>query len=207
MTFEMMKTISLVFCLVVILAACDSGGSTASSPAPAVAGVDLSSHSATAIEGSNAQHVVLKDNLGYTVSEGIVEGGQLHGTWVEYHPGTHIPSKIVSYVNGVPNGPTILLDQRGQLTEKAGFINNQYHDVKALYSYGKAMEETPYVNGKINGIMRTYFDGRYRGKIQKEIGYKDGIQHGTFSQYNEEGKKIIEYEYKNGEKVSGGIVE
>ena len=36
--------------------------------------------------------------------------------------------------------------------------------------------------------------------------FKDGKPHGKMSFYDEE-KLIMEYEYKNGEKVSGGIVE
>ena len=59
--------------------------------------------------------------------------------------------------------------------------------------------------GKIDGLYREYHTSN--GKLQKEIAYKDGVQHGMFRQYNDEEKLIMEYEYNEGEKVSGGVVE
>ena len=43
--------------------------------------------------------------------------------------------------------------------------------------------------------------------MQKEIGFKNDVQHGIYKYYDKDGIVIMEYEYDNGKKVSGGIVE
>ncbi len=40
-----------------------------------------------------------------------------------------------------------------------------------------------------------------------EAEYVDGFQHGMYRFYGEDGDVQLEYEYKNGEKVTGGIVQ
>ena len=45
------------------------------------------------------------------------------------------------------------------------------------------------------------------GRLQKEINYKMGVQDGYFRYYNESGQINMEYLYKDGEKISGGIVD
>ena len=57
--------------------------------------------------------------------------------------------------------------------------------------------------GKIDGLYKEFHNN---GKIQKEVSYKDGVQDGPFRQYNDDEKLIMQYEYKGGEKISGGVV-
>jgi antitoxin component YwqK of YwqJK toxin-antitoxin module len=44
------------------------------------------------------------------------------------------------------------------------------------------------------------------GNVKKEVHYKNGLQHGLFRYYDPDGNLTLEYEYRDGEKVSGGIV-
>lgn len=74
-----------------------------------------------------------------------------------------------------------------------------------MYKYGKVVEERYYENGKLEGTAKTYDDRTF--KLKQEAQYKNGLQHGYFKYYDENGNVTLEYEYKNGEKVSGGIVE
>jgi len=196
-----MRLLSLL--LLVLLISC---GEPSSSPASAE-GIDLSGYTQDDVPGSDAKHVFQLDNLGYSVAEGLLRDGKREGVWIEYHPGTHIPRSIVSYVSGIPNGPTVFIDSRGQVEEKQGLRNGQLHGVLAKYDYGKAAAEMNYVDGKLDGLAKTYYDGRHRGKLQQEVEYKAGVQHGKFIYYNEDGKKTLEYVYKDGEKVSGGMTE
>ena len=46
-----------------------------------------------------------------------------------------------------------------------------------------------------------------RGNLQRRGNFKNGKQHGLLQYFDEEGNVTLEYEYKNGEKVGGGIVE
>ena len=43
------------------------------------------------------------------------------------------------------------------------------------------------------------------GAIQIETVYKNGKQDGIYRYYDKEGNTVMEYEYKDGEKVAGGI--
>ena len=45
------------------------------------------------------------------------------------------------------------------------------------------------------------------GKVREEIDYQEGLQHGKYNHYNEDQKLDMQYEYKDGEKVSGGMVQ
>ena len=53
--------------------------------------------------------------------------------------------------------------------------------------------------------MKTFDERTF--KLKQEVEYKNGLQDGYFRYYDEEGNVTLEYEYKEGEKIKGGIVE
>ncbi len=57
--------------------------------------------------------------------------------------------------------------------------------------------------GKLDGVARTFDDRTW--KVKQEVEYKNGVQDGFFRYYDENGTVTLEYVYKNGEKVSGGM--
>jgi len=61
-----------------------------------------------------------------------------------------------------------------------------------------------YVNGDLDGAMTEYDS---RGNLQRITNFKEGKPHGDMLFYDEEGTLMMEYKYKNGEKISGGIIE
>ena len=65
-------------------------------------------------------------------------------------------------------------------------------------------EEATYKDGELHGMYRVYY--KRDGKLQSEAEYKNGVQDGVYRFFNEEGAITLEYQFKNGEKVSGGIV-
>ena len=196
-----MRYIVFVF-IIALVASCSD-----KSPAiPEAEGIDLTGFQIFDIPGQSAQRVIRYDQNGRLLRQGLIKNGKKEGVWTEYHPGINVPKTIESYLSGVKNGPSFTYDDRGQLISITGYLNNEFHGVKANYKYGKAIEEATYVNGKLDGVYRTYHEGRNRGKIQKEIEYKMGQQHGMYRFYNEQGDMTLEYEYRNGEKISGGMV-
>jgi antitoxin component YwqK of YwqJK toxin-antitoxin module len=68
---------------------------------------------------------------------------------------------------------------------------------KEYFSDGTTLKsETPYTRGKINGLVRAYFNN---GKIEQEKGYKDGIEHGIEKRYNfDTGACETSCQYQNG---------
>lgn len=60
---------------------------------------------------------------------------------------------------------------------------------------GNVAIEAPYVNGKLDGVFRSFFEN---GKVWQTIGYKDGIEEGFTTTYFENGTKKSKETYRAG---------
>ncbi len=143
---------------------------------------------------------------GVVLEDGFLEGDTRQGLWVTYHEDKGIPAKMISFVDGMYNGKYIEMSERGQMTLMATYENNQLHGPWMTYSnFGRPVKQAIYKNGKLDGMYTEYHPTK-NNVLQKEIMYKDGEYDGTYKLYNENGELVVEYEYKNGKKISGGIV-
>jgi len=194
-----MKKIALILILAAALWSCNGGGS-ASAPT-----VDSSGYALEDIPGLSAKIATKHNEAGVLIEEGLLINGVKTGTWVTYHPDTRFPATITSYEGGVNNGPYMEFNQRGQLSLRATYRNNLLHGLWGKYSFGRVEEESNYKDGQLHGMHRAY--QKRDGKLQSEAEYKDGKQDGVYRFFNEEGEVTLEYQFKNGEKVSGGIVD
>ena len=164
---------------------------------------DLTGFELSAIPGSSTEYAVRKDGLGQIVFEGYVTDKKRHGQWIEYNQEGDI-ILIENYVNGLREGLALKMVSRGQIEQKARYHQGMLNGPWTQYKFGKVIEERNYVIGKLDGNVKSYDDRTW--KLKQEVQYKEGKQHGYFRYYDEEGNVTLEYEYKNGEKVSGGIV-
>jgi len=155
--------------------------------------------------GGGVTRASKKDEAGNYIEQGYLINGVRNGVWIKYYDGAEAGKvkSVASYSNGALNGPYYEYTNRGQIETEVNYANNVYDGVVAKYKFGRAVEVKTYLNNKLHGPSYDYFND---GKIQKETHFKDGKQHGIMSWYNEEGAKTMEYEYKDGEKISGGIV-
>ena len=64
-----------------------------------------------------------------------------------------------------------------------------------LYKDGVAVQEMPFVNGKVEGLTKEYY---LDGKLRSTIEYKDAKRNGLFIMYYETGEKYSETPYANG---------
>ena len=101
--------------------------------------------------------------------------------------------------------PIWSLNEKGQITVQAFYKNNKLDGPWSKFNYGRFETSAYYTDGVLNGVYQEF--DPLNGRIQKEIHYNMGVQDGLFRYFNEEGKINMEYMYKNGEKVSGGIVD
>ena len=154
--------------------------------------------------GGGAQFAEFRDANGWALSKGPLQNGVRTGTWMTYHENSHKIKTITSYINGVKNGVQININDRGQIETVTEYKNDQLHGLSAKYTFGRPTEETNYRNGKIDGMFAIYDS---QGKVQRKGELKDGQYHGKLQYFDESGNVTMEYEYKNGEKISGGIVE
>lgn len=197
-----MKYILAIFGLALMISCGNGGGS--STPVQG-ASIDLTGFEIQDVPGSDFQKAVKRTSNGILLEEGMLLNGKRNGIWVTYHNDNELPKTIVNYVNDVYSGVYYSFNNRGQLEEMRGYMNNELDGEWGKYKFGRTTEEATYKNGKFHGTYKSYFANS--DKIQKELNYKDGELHGSYKFYNEDGKITLEYEYKDGVKISGGIVE
>ncbi|MCP3932056.1 MAG: hypothetical protein GY705_23535 [Bacteroidetes bacterium] len=180
--------------------ACNGGGGGSNAVK-----IDSSGYMTTAIPGTNAKKAVKMDATGNLIEEGILIDDMQTGAWITYHPNSNFPMTIANFVNGQYNGLYMELTERGQISVRSTYKNNKLDGLYGKYKFGKVEEEATYKEGELHGTYKKYTANV--GKLQTEQNYKDGKLHGVLKYYNQDGRVTMEYEYKNGEKVSGGIVD
>ncbi len=156
------------------------------------------------IPGSNIKYARRLDAGGNVHIEGLVENDKKTGQWIEYTSEGDIVL-INHFVNGMLEGTSMRMSFRNQVDLRLNYKQNKMHGSYTAYKFGKVVETRSYKDDKLEGTSRTYDDRTF--KLKQEVEYKDGKQDGMFRYYDEDGNVTLEYEYKNGEKVSGGIVE
>ena len=116
-----------------------------------------------------------------------LKDGAKEGKWIEYTGG---------------GTSTLKSDSEGASTYvltvyKAG---KPFGLVREYNISGELYSETPYTNGKINGVVKTY----HESGAHLETSYKDGLQNGMEKLYDESGKLSSETPYKDGNKNGVG---
>jgi antitoxin component YwqK of YwqJK toxin-antitoxin module len=144
------------------------------------------------------------DPDGNIIESGYLLNGKKNGLWVEYHPNSQFPKVVANYVDGDFQGPFYEYNLQGQISQMANYNKNLLEGKWTTFRFSRPVIEANYVNGKLSGTYKEY-DFR-NGKIQKEANFVDGLEDGLFKFYNEEGKVTMEYHYKRGEQISGGII-
>ncbi len=145
------------------------------------------------------------DGQGRIMEEGMLVDGKRNGMWIKYYVEKRLPNEVANFANDMYNGPFLKYTNYGQLEMIAHYRNNKLHGRYAKYRLGRPIEEADYVDGQYHGWYRTYYESN--GKLQKEIHYKHGVLDGFYRYYNEDGSLVMEYEYKDGKKVRGGLVQ
>ncbi len=155
------------------------------------------------IPGSNYKRATKKDENGHTIEEGFFLDGKKTGTWFNYYPDGRVVA-IRSFIDGKVDGTFITIDDRGRILLQALYRDNFLNGMVTEYKNGsRRMKETFYKDGKKNGVQREYFE---LGPPRKEVDYKDDVVDGKVKFFNDKSVLIAEYEYKNGQKVGGGVV-
>src|SRR5688572_7141518 len=165
---------------------------------------DLSGYIIEDIPGSTTKYAVKKNAADQMAAEGFITNDKRSGQWVEYSPEGEI-ILIENYVDGLREGLSIKMSTRGQMDMKSRYKQGDLHGQFIQYKFGKIVEDRTYANGKLDGLLRKYDDRTW--KLRKEMQYKQGELHGFFRHYDDEGNVTLEYQYENGVKLGGGIIE
>jgi len=156
------------------------------------------------IEGTDWLSATRTNPSGILTDEGILKNGKRHGPWKTYEPNRGFLESISYFTEGEQMGPVLKFDSRGTIVEEASYLDGQFHGKTIKYRYGLKIAERNYNMGKPDGKQYDFYDN---GKIMQIAEYKDGVQDGLFEYYTFEGEKQMSYQYKNGQKVAGGLIE
>ena len=164
---------------------------------------DTSNYTVEDVPGTDIKYIYKKDDRGDYLEEGFLKNGKRDGAWMVYDPETLHIIEMSHFSDGVLHGPQFEYNGRGQLEKRVTFVHGQQTGLYVEYRNGRYKKMVTYKNGKVDGYIKEFSD---RGKIFKLSEYKDNQLHGNVINYNEDGEEILRYQYKNGEKVSGGLV-
>ena len=200
-----MKNIILFFLITVFVAACNNQSNNSSNNA---ADPSLANYTLIDFPGSSYKKAFLYDPNGNVIEEGEVLNGQKVGTWITYfNNGKLMANTITNYVDGKKNGLYMLINDRNQM-ETIGYYNNDLQDGRWVsYKYTRRTTDMTYKNGKLDGISRTFYDTGKDGQVQEEVEWKNGVQDGIYRYYQQDGTMIMDYLYKDGQKVEGAVTQ
>lgn len=166
---------------------------------------DLSGYTLESISGTSMKRAVKTDGE-RVVEEGFILSGKKTGAWVTYYNDVKsYPKIIASYVEGSLEGPYMEINNFGQYELVAHYRRGQLHGRVAKYNLTRLVEEMYYKEGVLDGPYTLYFPNS--DVKQRTAEFRNGKEHGIIRFFNDKGKITMEYEYRNGEKISGGIVE
>ncbi|MDA9358701.1 hypothetical protein N9R23_04750 [Saprospiraceae bacterium] len=156
----------------------------------------------TRVNQGNYDKLTSNHTEGGILEEGFAKDESKEGTWLKYDKERNLIG-ITSYMDGKINGPSIEMNNRGQITRKQYFLDDVPHGIYGDYKFGRATKEVNYKNGVMDGMYKEFYNN---GKLQRSINYKNGVMDGPMKYYNEEGGVTLEYSFKNGEKVGEGVM-
>lgn len=177
-----------------------AGCGTHSSPVPA----DLVGYEIIDIHTVKDAKMATALNGKLITETGTIVNGVKQGLWITFHPNKSQPSIVANYLDGKLNGPYLTYNTAGQMTLLASCINGEFDGYYTEYENNKIRKEQYFIAGQLDGKVVDYFPRSE--KKRSEMNYKNGVLEGKATYYNENGDVIQEYEYKNGEQISGGVV-
>ncbi len=141
------------------------------------------------------------------LESGFLLNGIKNGMWATHWKDNGRIKVLTSYINGVKNGVSLEFNNRGQVEKKINYANGKKNGFAGNYKFGRTELLAKYKDDQFDGDYKEYFtSGTNAGDISKLVQYKNGKQDGKLIYYNEEGNVVMEYLYKDGKKISGGMV-
>lgn len=196
-----MRIISLTLFVLALIMSCKNS-STPVNTNTGSGGEDMTGLKTESIAGSSISYARQYDANGLLQIEGFIENGKKTGMWIKYTPEGEI-ELINNYVNGLLEGAAMHMTFRNQVdllsNYKQGFLEGKW----TQYRFGKPIETRDYKAGKLDGVVRIFEQRDFT--LKQEMYYKEDKLDGPFRYYNSSGQVTLEYTYKNGEKIEGGM--
>lgn len=170
-----------------------------------VAAVEWSRYELSPVNGSQHLKAVMKNSDNEILEEGYVLNDLKEGQWIYYSPKGEYITKIENFISGKKFGVVLEFNDRHEMTTRSHHDQGVREGYTVNYHRGRPKMDAYYQNGQLHGRMTKYHD--YSSKILSETDYKHGKQDGIYRYYDTDGNVTLDYLYKDGEKVRGGMVD
>lgn len=138
----------------------------------------------------------------YLKVEGYVREGKKDGVWIIYYPERRKIERIEPYHEGRLHGRVKEFSLNGNMTLDAAYENGRKHGTYREYKFGYPLALANFENGQLDGERYIYFsDKENLGTVQQKIEYRDGKKHGLHQYFNDKEEVVLEYRYKDGERL------
>lgn len=118
----------------------------------------------------------------------------IEGKVIEYYDNGN-PSREYTIKKGNCHGRFIRYNLDGSVYSISHYKNNEVHGIRKDYYGGKLYQSFMFVNGKRNGLCKTYHEN---GKIKIKVIYKYDDEIGRYERYHDNGKISELGNYVNG---------
>lgn len=124
-----------------------------------------------------------------------------NGPYIRYNNKGNVIEKA-NYLNDKLNGERLLyFSDTEQVEIEEHYVDDAFHGVyKTYYPSGKLELEFMYENNVLTGISKKYYEN---GNIQEVINFVGNEENGTFTEYHDNGKPEWKGTYMNGENEVG----
>lgn len=199
-------TLSVAGLFFMFFISCKPGEKQATAPAGEKSALpaDLAGFTIEDIPGADMKYARKINGAGILEIEGFLLNNKKTGQWIQYGPEGDI-GLINHYVEGELEGAAMRMTYRNQVDLKSNYRQGVLHGPWVSYKFGKKIEERNYNLGRLDGPVRTYDDRTF--KLKQEAFYKNGKQDGAWRYFDENGNVTVEYEYKDGIRIKGGMKE
>ncbi|MCX6248812.1 MAG: hypothetical protein NTW10_13890 [Bacteroidetes bacterium] len=145
--------------------------------------------------GRKQGHWIKMDTAGRKIYEGQFKNDIPQGTFKYYFPGGSVKAVSVFSEDGKTTNTTTYFPN-GKKNAEGKYVNEKRVGLWRFFSEFDAslVSEENYLDGKKNGIAKTYFSGK---TIVEEMTWKEGKREGPWNQYFDDGKVKLQGTYKN----------
>lgn len=147
------------------------------------------------IQGVHKVKTVIYHENGHKASEGVFVDQVKDGVW-NYYSSNDILITVENYAMGKRTGTwKVFSSESGNLLEEKNYLNGKLNGVhKTYYTDGEVSLEVTYLDGKLNGHATAYYPKTH--KISSTGDYLKGVRNGAWDFYDVAGKIRSTEEYQ-----------
>lgn len=147
------------------------------------------------IQGVHKVKTVIYHENGHKASEGVFVDQVKDGVW-NYYSSNDILITVENYAMGKRTGTwKVFSSESGNLLEEKNYLNGKLNGVhKTYYTDGEVSLEETYLDGKLNGHATAYYPKTH--KISSTGDYLKGVRNGAWDFYDVAGKIRSTEEYQ-----------